>query len=206
MAYPYTNGDGLAVIDPLLPDGAAEPVANLDDALRQVKAYLKDPTAGPEALINAVVAAANPPGSFKNFAMAGLPTGYLACDGSAVSRTTYAALFAAIGTVWGVGDGSTTFNVPNMCGRAMVGVGLGTAPNASSWALAQEKGDEVHLLIIAEIPAHTHTVGTAPNRSGTAGANPIWANDSSTNTGSVGGDTAHNNLQPSVGVTVAIKT
>jgi len=41
------------------------------------------------------------------------PTGWLSCNGSAVSRTTYAKLFAAIGTTWGVGDGSTTFNIPN---------------------------------------------------------------------------------------------
>jgi len=46
------------------------------------------------------------------FAAASVPTGYLACDGQAVSRTTYAQLFAKIGTTWGVGDGSTTFNVP----------------------------------------------------------------------------------------------
>jgi microcystin-dependent protein len=45
------------------------------------------------------------------------PTGWLACDGQAVSRTTYADLFAAIGTTWGAGDGSTTFNVPNLAIR-----------------------------------------------------------------------------------------
>ncbi len=43
-----------------------------------------------------------------------LPTGWLLCDGSAVSRTAYAALFSAIGTTWGAGDGSTTFNVPDL--------------------------------------------------------------------------------------------
>jgi microcystin-dependent protein len=45
-----------------------------------------------------------------------LPAGYLFCDGSAVSRTSYANLFAAIGTAWGAGDGSTTFNIPDMRG------------------------------------------------------------------------------------------
>ena len=49
------------------------------------------------------------------------PSGYLLCNGQAVSRTTYAALFAAISTAYGVGDGSTTFNLPSM--KAMVGVG-----------------------------------------------------------------------------------
>lgn len=49
------------------------------------------------------------------------PSGWLVCDGSAVSRTTYAALFAAIGTAWGAGDGSTTFNLPDMRGRVGAG-------------------------------------------------------------------------------------
>jgi microcystin-dependent protein len=63
------------------------------------------------------VTAAVPPGSLMDFAMAAAPTGWLVCDGAAVSRTTYAALFAAIGTIWGAGDGSTTFNVPGMLDR-----------------------------------------------------------------------------------------
>lgn len=49
------------------------------------------------------------------------PTGWLECDGAAVSRTTYAALFAVIGTTWGVGDGSTTFNVPDLRGEFVRG-------------------------------------------------------------------------------------
>jgi microcystin-dependent protein len=50
-----------------------------------------------------------------------VPSGWLLCDGSAVSRTTYAALFAAIGTTYGAGNGSTTFNVPDLRGRTPVG-------------------------------------------------------------------------------------
>lgn len=52
-----------------------------------------------------------------------VPSGFLACDGAAVSRTTYAALFAAIGTAFGAGDGSTTFNVPDLRGIFVRGVG-----------------------------------------------------------------------------------
>lgn len=55
-----------------------------------------------------------------------IPAGWLYCDGSAVSRTTYVALFAAISTTWGVGDGSTTFNLPDMRGRSAIGDGTGT--------------------------------------------------------------------------------
>ena len=56
-------------------------------------------------------------GEVKYYAGTSVPSGYLLCDGSAVSRTTYANLFAAIGTTWGAGDGSTTFNVPNLIDR-----------------------------------------------------------------------------------------
>jgi microcystin-dependent protein len=54
------------------------------------------------------------------------PTDWLACDGAAVSRSTYSRLFTAISTTWGVGDGSTTFNVPFLGGRVPVGSGTGT--------------------------------------------------------------------------------
>ena len=58
--------------------------------------------------------------------------GCLLCDGSAVSRTTYAALFAAIGTNYGIGDGSTTFNLPNTPGRSLIGAGTGVSQGTIS--------------------------------------------------------------------------
>jgi microcystin-dependent protein len=57
-----------------------------------------------------------PPGAIMPFGMTTVPANWLICDGAAVSRSTYFALFAAIGTAWGTGDGSTTFNVPNFQG------------------------------------------------------------------------------------------
>jgi microcystin-dependent protein len=63
----------------------------------------------------------NPTGAVQMFAGSAAPTGWLLCDGAAVSRTTYAALYAVIGTTFGAGDGSTTFNVPNLKGRVVVG-------------------------------------------------------------------------------------
>jgi phage-related tail fiber protein len=62
-----------------------------------------------------------PVGSYILFAGKTLPTGYLLCNGAAVSRTTYAALFAVIGTTYGAGNGSTTFNLPNLDGRVLQG-------------------------------------------------------------------------------------
>ena len=70
-----------------------------------------------------VDAAAALTGNIAAFAGSSTPTGYLLCDGSAVSRTTYADLFTAIGTTWGVGDGSTTFNIPDLRGAFLRGTG-----------------------------------------------------------------------------------
>lgn len=74
-------------------------------------------------------------GFIKPFAGNTVPDGYLYCDGSAVSRTTYSELFAAIGTIYGAGDGSTTFNVPDLRGYFLRGDG-GT--NSAVMGTAQE--------------------------------------------------------------------
>ncbi len=62
-------------------------------------------------------------GMIAPFGMSSVPTGWLACDGSAVSRTTYADLFTAIGTTWGAGDGSSTFALPDLAGAFLRGTG-----------------------------------------------------------------------------------
>lgn len=79
------------------------------------------------------------------------PIGWLECDGSAVSRETYATLFAVIGTTWGVGDGSTTFNLPDLRGRAPIGAGTGSGLSART--LGNKVGTEN-----AVIPYHTHAI------------------------------------------------
>lgn len=107
------------------------------------------------------------PGDLKFTARASLDVGFLACDGSAVSRSTYAALFAAIGTTYGAGNGTTTFNLPDFRGRGPVGVGDGDASGHTAHALGAKVGKQTHQLSAAEsgLPAHTHT-GTT----GSAGA------------------------------------
>lgn len=77
--------------------------------------------------------------------------GWLECNGQAVSRTTYADLFAAIGTAYGAGDGSTTFNVPNETGRTTVGAGSGYPQGATG-------GAATTTLLVANLPVHTHTI------------------------------------------------
>ena len=90
-------------------------------------------------------------GTIQMFAGAIPPAGWLLCDGSAVSRTDYAALFAAIGTTWGAGDGSTTFNLPDLRGRAPIGAGTGSGLTART--LGGKLGSEA-------VQAHTHDKGT----------------------------------------------
>tara|TARA_R100001443_G_scaffold76355_1_gene83839 strand:- start:5291 stop:5818 length:528 start_codon:yes stop_codon:yes gene_type:complete len=77
-------------------------------------------------------------GMIAPFGMSSVPTGWLACDGSAVSRTTYADLFTAIGTTWGAGDGSSTFALPDLEGAFLRGVG---AHNTSNKADGSDFGD-----------------------------------------------------------------
>ncbi|MCK5016134.1 MAG: tail fiber protein [Candidatus Peribacteraceae bacterium] len=129
------------------------------------------------------------------FAGASLPSGWLWCDGSAVSRTTYDDLFTAIATSYGVGDGSTTFNLPDVRGRVPTGiddmdnaVGTGggdasrlsdaTFASGSRLALGSEAGDDVHTLIEAEMDQHNHGI-TDPGHthSNTLSNNTIAADD-----------------------------
>ena len=92
-------------------------------------------------------------GTIYMYAGATAPSGYLLCDGSSVSRTTYATLFAAIGTTFGAGDGSTTFGLPDLSGKVIIGT-------SSSHALASTGGEETHALTTTEIPSHLHQVPT----------------------------------------------
>lgn len=76
-------------------------------------------------------------GFIKPYAGASIPTGYLLCNGAAISRAQYPELFAAIGTTWGAGDGSSTFNIPDLRGYFLRGVG------GNSAALAAEQSDAI---------------------------------------------------------------
>jgi microcystin-dependent protein len=95
------------------------------------------------------------------YAAATSPSGWLNCDGSAVSRTTYADLFAVTSTTYGVGDGTTTFNLPDLRGRIPVGLDNIGGTDAGRLSVANTLGGtggtETHTLTSAEMPVHTHT-------------------------------------------------
>lgn len=119
----------------------------------------------------------------------------LLCDGRAVSRATYSALFADIGTAFGAGNGTTTFNLPDMRGRVPGGAGQGVGLTVR--AVGANVGEETHTLTVPEMPAHTHSVETVQTASqnGWAGGD-VRANSTTKNTTSAGGGGAHNNMQP----------
>lgn len=115
----------------------------------------------------------SPSGAIVAYGGSAAPSGWLLCDGSAVSRTTYATLFAAIGTTYGVGDGSTTFNIPDLRQRFPLGkatAGTGSTLGDTGGAIDHTHGSPLttsapsatiaatNLLTSAAHPTHTHTV------------------------------------------------
>lgn len=85
------------------------------------------------------------PGAVGFYAQSSAPSGWLACDGSAVSRTTYAALFAALGTAYGAGNGTTTFNLPDARGRVLRSFDpSGVVDPASVFGAFQADQDQIH--------------------------------------------------------------
>jgi len=140
----------------------------------------------------------NPVGAVVSFAGSVAPTGWLMCDGSAVSRTYYSSLFTLLGTTYGSGDGSTTFNLPDLQGRVPVGYDS-TQTEFDALGETNSADAKTHTLITSEMPAHTHALGpgstAAANYAGSGGLQGTQATLNTT-IASAGGGGAHNNLQP----------
>jgi microcystin-dependent protein len=143
-------------------------------------------------------------GDFVDFGGTSAPAGCLVRNGNAVSRTTYAALFAVIGTAFGAGDGATTFNLPDSQRRVSVGSG-GTGTATLGNAVGDTGGAETHTLTTGEMPAHTHNWGGIQSQ-GFSGGNTIFATSGSgSTTTSTGGGGAHDNIQPSLVILPCIR-
>ncbi len=134
---------------------------------------------------------------------------WLLCNGQAILRSTYSALFALLGTSFGLGDNSTTFNLPDFRGRVFGSIGQGTG--LINRSLGQSIGEENHLLTINEIPSHKHSLFTAnsagavPQRqslivgsTGITATGVYKANDVSSVIDNAGNDQVHNNMQPTL--------
>ena len=151
-------------------------------------------------------------GMLVGFGGPSIPAGFLYCDGSAVSRSTFSALFAAIGTYWGAGDGVNTFNLPFLIGYALVGADNGGGGLGYPVGLGTRFGESRHLLTIAEMPAHQHP-GYPPSRpgfnnsvGGASGGASLWdAGGPNIYADWAGGNQPHNIVQPSAAIYWAIK-
>lgn len=148
------------------------------------------------------------PGVIKQYAGAIAPSGYMICDGSAISRSTYSNLYAICGTIYGIGDGSTTFNIPDLRIRVPVGY---KASDDTFGNLGNSGGEKTHTLTIPEIPSHTHNIlpsgaGANPGGGGRLQGAFDAVSYGSLESGSTGGDGAHNNLQPYLTLNHIIKT
>jgi len=166
-------------------------------------------------------------GTILPWSTSSVPTGFLECAGAAVSRSTYSDLFGVIGTTYGVGDGSSTFNLPNLADNVAVGKSpnkaLASTGGANTVASAGNVGGSTAnaTLSVSQLASHSHpggapgtmNVSNQPNQS--QRANPATAG----NTGSAGSDGGHSHnmsatfsgdatsvVQPYIALTYIIKT
>lgn len=162
-----------------------------------------------------------PVGSLFAFAGPNAPAGYLMCDGRAVSRTNYADLFTAIGGYYGSGDGTTTFNIPDMRGNAVVGAdnmgGTAAGRLTGATSIGAQLGAQSVTLTPDQMPNHTHgvvdpghqhpyisfqSVGGSGIQAGSGVTETAPRTTGAATTGisiqATGGGQAHTNVQPSL--------
>lgn len=173
-----------------------------------------------------------PSGAVLPYAGTTAPSGYLLCYGQAISRSTYSDLFSAIGTTYGTGNGSTTFNLPDLRGRVVAGLDdmggssanrlTGQQGGVNGDILGRTGGNEQHQLTEAELATHTHGAGSYQGSIPTSGipeetgsifsrnvdTEPTGFTSFSVNgsSGSTGSDSKHNNVQPTLILNYVIKT
>lgn len=158
--------------------------------------------------LNVKVTDTLPVGTIIPYAGATIPSNYMKCEGQELSRIEYDLLFNAIGTTYGEGDGSTTFNIPNLKGRVPVGQ---DTSDSDFDTLGEKGGEKTHTLTVEEIPSHSHDIGWSqttnladPGQQGIPGQAPDNRVDS-WKTFSTGDNQPHNNLQPYQVVNYIIK-
>lgn len=146
-------------------------------------------TVGQLATVNSVIT-----GTIQMWPTTSAPSGYLLCDGTAVSRTTYAALFAIVGTAFGIGDGSSTFNLPNYSDRLPIGKGtiassIGSTGGSKDAIVVSHNhtattsiSDPGHSHGVSD-PGHSHSIGGTYQAYGSPNISAVLTAISSQNTG-----------------------
>lgn len=192
----------------------------LDSDFKETAQFRKDLTYKGTELNTLLYSIDVPVGTVLPFPSSNIPSGYMLCDGRALSRTNYAELFAIIGTSYGSGDGSTTFNLPNIKGKIPVGLDRN---DTDFDALGKTLGEKKHSLSETELPyidgyfphvaygeykvgGHTSFVQNRPSTyegqqsssSNTSGYKFAFGNSDETTR-------AHNNIQPSIVINYVIK-
>jgi microcystin-dependent protein len=157
--YSATPGSNSAINGINIAEGCN--ASGINDAIRQLMADIATSLAAGTIGIQ--------PGYIIWVEEATAPTGFQALDGSAVSRTTYPALFTLLGTTYGSGDGSTTFNLPDWRGRTPVGYDAGNATSRMTGdatggidasTVGNTGGEQAHAQTSTEMASHTHTATT----------------------------------------------
>jgi len=184
----------------------ATPISNQDATN---KTYVDTNLAAEVAILQAEIDAIYQvkTGSIQMWPTTSAPTGYLLCAGAAVSRTTYAALFAIVGTTFGSGDGSTTFNLPNYTNRMPYGTTIGATGGSADAVVVS------HTHTITD-PGHAHsngsTVADSANYSGGGFTRQDVTNTGTATTGitvnTTGVSGTNANLPPYLGINFIIKT
>ncbi len=147
-----------------------------------------------------------PIGSISAYGGENIPTNWLKCNGQALLRTDYPELFNTIGTTYGSGDGSTTFNLPNISERVIVGNN-----GDGEFSLGNTGGEKAHTLTVQEMPSHNHDFNKAGVTAMVSGGSYDISQQSGSRTydyisiKNTGGGQAHNNLQPYIALNYIIK-
>ena len=187
-----------------------------------ITAKIQDGAVTAAKLDAAAVSVLMPTGSIMSFAGSSAPTGYLLCDGAAIPRQANGSdtpLFILLGITYGAGDGSSTYNIPDLRGRVIAGQDdmggasanrlTGLTGGVDGDVLGGIGGAETHTLSTAEMPAHTHGLiidSSTSDDFGTSGGNTNNVCSGSGSTASTGGGGAHNNVQPTIILNYIIKT
>ena len=179
----------------------------------------------PAVLNPAVLATLVPTGTLHMWPTSVPPSGHLLCNGQAVSRTTYSSLFSILGTTFGSGDGSTTFNLPNYADRMPIGAGtiassVGASGGSATTALSVSNLPSHNHSASVSDPGHQHTIPIQGGNGSVNGANSLVGSPGqdtgrvtesagtgiSVSVGSTGSGTPATTISPYLGINFIIKT